>query len=73
VRPTFSIYILYIEKRRPYAEQESDELGDDITVRLNPVSGEVESLEVLFFSTRLLRGDVFEVSVDAELRLASGV
>jgi uncharacterized protein YuzE len=48
--------ILHIEKRRPYAEQESEELGDDIIARLNPDSGEVENLEVLFFSTRLLRG-----------------
>jgi uncharacterized protein YuzE len=64
--------ILYIEKRRPYAEQESEELGDDVIARLNPDSGEVENLEVLFFSTRLLRGDIFEVPVDAELRLASG-
>lgn len=63
--------ILYIEKRRPYAEQESEEIGDDVIARLNPDSGEVENLEVLFFSTRLLRDDIFEVPVDAELRLAS--
>jgi len=61
--------ILYIEKLRPYAEQESEELGDDVVARLNPDSGEVENLEVLFFSTRLLRGDTFEVPVNAELRL----
>ena len=48
--------ILYIDKRTPYPEQESEELGDEIIARLNPETGEVENLEVLFFSTRLLRG-----------------
>lgn len=61
--------ILYINKRLPYPEQESEELGDDVIARLNPVSGEIENLEVLFFSTRLLRGDLFELPVTAELRL----
>lgn len=62
--------ILYINKRPPYPEQESEELGDEIIARLNPETGEVENLEVLFFSTRLLRGDLFELPVTAELRLA---
>ena len=36
-------------------------------------TGEVESLEVLFFSTRLLRKDIFELPITAELHLtASG-
>ena len=62
--------ILYINKRTPYAEQESEELGDEVIARLNPVTGEIENLEVLFFSTRLLRSDVFELPVIANLRLA---
>ena len=45
--------ILHIDKRPPYPEQESEELGDEVTARLNPDTGEVENLEVLFFSTRL--------------------
>jgi len=53
--------ILHINRRPPYAEQESEELGDDIIVRINSKSGEVENVEILFFSTRLLRNDVFEV------------
>jgi uncharacterized protein YuzE len=63
--------ILYINKRVPYPEQESEELGDEIIARLNPDTGEVENLEVLFFSTRLLRSDLIEVPVTAELRLAA--
>lgn len=61
--------ILHIDKCPPYAEQESEELKDEIIVRLNPDTGEVENLEVLFFSTRLLRTDLFELPVTADLRL----
>ena len=62
--------ILYINKMAPYAEQESEELGDEVIARLNPKTGEIENLEVLFFSTRLLRSDLFELPITAELRLA---
>lgn len=62
--------ILYINKRAPYAEQESEELGDDVIARLNPATGEIENLEVLFFSTRLLRSTLIELPVEADLRLA---
>lgn len=63
--------ILYINTRPPYPEQESEELGDEVIARLNPATGEVENLEVLFFSTRLLRGNLFEVPISADLRLAA--
>jgi hypothetical protein len=62
--------ILHIDKVPPYAEQESEELDDGVVARLNPTTGEIENLEVLFFSTRLLRKDLFELPVTAELRLA---
>jgi uncharacterized protein YuzE len=62
--------ILHIDKCAPYPEQESEELGDDVVARLNPRTGEIENLEVLFFSTRLLRGDLFELPVSADLRVA---
>lgn len=60
--------ILHIDKRPPYGEQESEELGDDVIARLNPKSGEIENLEVLFFSTRVLREDLFELPGTADLR-----
>jgi uncharacterized protein YuzE len=63
--------ILYIDTRPPYAEQEAEELGDDVIARLNPVTGEIENLEVLFFSTRLLRNDLFELPVRADLRVVA--
>lgn len=55
--------ILYINTRLPYPGQESEEVGDDIIARINPSTGEVENVEVLFFSTRLLRDNLFEVPV----------
>ena len=61
--------ILYIDRVRPYPEQETEELGDDVLARLNPSTGEIETLEVLFFSTRLLRQDLIELPVVADLRL----
>ncbi len=62
--------ILYINKRPPYSEQESEELEDEVIVRINPETGEVENLEVLFFSTRLLRDDLLELPILADMRLA---
>jgi uncharacterized protein YuzE len=61
--------ILHIDKCPPYSEQESEELEDEVIVRLNPDTGEVENLEVLFFSTRLLRSEIFDLPVTADLRI----
>jgi len=43
-----------------------------VIARMNLRAGDVESLEVLFVSTRLLRSELFELPVSAELRLARG-
>ena len=64
--------ILYIDKQAPYPEQESEELGDEVVARLNPETDEIENLEVLFFSTRLLRNDLLEIPVIVDLRIAGG-
>jgi len=63
--------ILHIDTCPPYAEQESEELGDEVIARLNPDTGAVENLEVLFFSTRLLRSELFALPITAELWPAS--
>lgn len=63
--------ILHIDKRPPYAEQESEELGDEVIARLNPQNGEIENLEVLFFSARLLRQELLEIPVEADLRMVT--
>lgn len=62
--------ILYIDVRPPYAEQESQEVGDGVVARLNPQTSDVENLEVTFFSTRLLRSQLFEVPIAADFHLA---
>src|ERR1700681_1425904 len=61
--------ILHIDKCQP-AKQELEELGDEVIARLNPKTGDIENMEVLFFSTGLLRGELFEIPVEAELHLA---
>lgn len=62
--------ILYINTVPPYPAQESEELGDEIIARLNPDTGQIENLEVLFFTTRLLRREWFSLPVIADLRIA---
>lgn len=64
--------ILYIGTRAPYAEQESEELGDGIVARLNPATGGIENLEILSFTSRLQGEKSFELPVFADLRLAAG-
>jgi len=60
--------ILYITSCRPYAEQESDEIDDGVIARSNPDTGNIESLEILWFSTRLT-GTPLELPIAADLRL----
>lgn len=62
--------ILYINTVVPYAVQESVELGDEIIARLNPQTGKIENLEVLFFTSRLLRKELFSLPVIADLQQA---
>ena len=47
--------IFYIDKVPPYAEQETEELGDDVRAQLKPTTSESENLAGFFFSPRLLR------------------
>ena len=63
--------ILYIDTRPRYAEQGSEELRDEVMARMNPETGHLENLEILFFSTRLLRSDLLELPVNADLRLVT--
>ena len=63
--------ILYIDKVKPYAEQESEALDDEIVVRLNPKTNEVENVEILFYSKRLSQTNDFTLPLLADLRLAA--
>ena len=59
--------ILYINT----PEQESEELEDEVIARFNPETGEIENLEFLFVSTRLLRQELFQLPISAHLRKES--
>ena len=61
--------ILYVNTCAPYPEQESEELADEVIARLNPNTGDIENLEVFFFSTRLLREKLFHLPISARLQL----
>ena len=60
--------ILYINT---CPEQESEELEDEVIARFNPETDEIENLEVLFFSARLLRQELCQLPVSAHLRRES--
>ena len=61
--------ILYVNTCTPYPDQESEELADEVIARFNPSTGDIENLEVLFFSTRLLREELFHLPISAHLQL----
>ena len=63
--------ILTLSKCPPYPEQRSEELGDDVIARMNPATGDIECLEILFFSTRLEQDQAFDLPVTVDLRPAS--
>ena len=64
--------ILYIDRCKPYAEQESEALDDEIVVRLNPRTNEVENVEILFYSKRLQQTNDFTLPFFfTEMRLAA--
>lgn len=45
-------------------------MGDDVVARMNPQTNEIENLEVLFFSSRLLRSELFELPVSAAFQFS---
>lgn len=59
--------ILYISKIKPYKEQESDEIQDGVIARMNPVTHEIESLEILSFKKRLSKDTTFTLPIIAKL------
>ncbi len=63
--------ILHVRRCAPCVRQETDELGDDVLIRTNPDTGEIEGLEILFFTARTGSGQPLELPITALLRLAS--
>ena len=62
--------ILYIERVKPYAEQDSNYIGDDVVARFNPVTREIENLEIMFFTSQLMSDGSVELPVTSDMRLA---
>jgi hypothetical protein len=62
--------ILSIDRCQPYIGQESEMLDNEIVVRLNPKTGAVENLEILFFNARLEKGEAIELPFNGDLLLA---
>ena len=60
--------VMYIEKCRPYPSQESDDLECGVVARLHPATEEIESLEIIFYATRILRRN----PVQLEIPVAAG-
>ena len=65
--------IFYLGKTAPYPEQDSEEIDYGVVARLNPQSGEVENLEILFFSTRVKSGAGLRLPVLADFHLPRAV
>jgi hypothetical protein len=63
--------ILYIDTCSPYAAQESEELDNEMIARLNPISGNVENLEILFFSQRTEPLNLLELPIGDGFQIAS--
>ena len=61
--------ILHLGKTKAYSEQDSEELDYGVIARLNPQTHDLENLEILFFSSRVAKGDTFQLPVTAEFRL----
>lgn len=62
--------ILSIDVREPYAGQDTDEIDSGIVARFNPQTGEIENLEIMFWSKRLEAGKSLSLPLQADLRLA---
>jgi hypothetical protein len=62
--------ILYLDKCLPYKEQNSEMLADEIGVRLNPRTGDIETVEIMWFTRRLKEGETIELPITGDLRMA---
>ena len=60
--------ILSISKCSAYMGQDEDEIDDEVVVRFNRESGEIENLHILFFKARLEKDGEVRLPVDAVLR-----
>lgn len=60
--------LMFIEVCAPYAEQDSNEIGESVVARFNLETGEMESVEVLFFDSWLKKKGEIRIPVSASMR-----
>ena len=63
--------ILYLETTKAYAPRETTHLGRDVLGRINPRTGALENIEVLFFTKRARKRKGFALPVFAEFRASA--
>lgn len=57
---------LLLAKRETYCGQICEELQDEIIIRKNPYSGEIEFIQIMNFSERFAKNDVFDLPIIAK-------
>ena len=62
--------ILTLSKCQSYRGQETEEIDDSVIARMNPDTGEIEYVEILFFKARLEQDGKVRLPIDAVLRRA---
>ena len=65
--------ILLILKKETYREQICEEVDDEIVVRMNPRTGQVEAIQIMNFSERFAKNDLFELPIVAEFFLSKAL
>ena len=63
---------LFLDVCQPYAEQDSDGIGDDVVVRFNLETMEIETIEILFFEARQRKEGEIRIPVNAALFPSDG-
>ena len=58
---------LFIDRCRPYAEQDSNEIDESMVARFNLETGEIETIEILFFFAWLTKESEIRIPVSAFL------
>ena len=55
--------IMYIEKCPPYPGQDEDDIEDGVIARRHPDTDEVESMMILFYSSRIVSRDPIRLDI----------
>jgi hypothetical protein len=61
--------ILLIDVCERYLDQDEDEIDDGVVARFNPVTGEIENIDILFFNARVKANPCMELPVRTGMRL----